>query len=130
MQPQLRDFFDQHLEQVLAELPAQARKLLDEVPLIVEDHPSAEMMRKVGVRRRSHLCGLYTGIPLTERRVWQSGVPSDVIYVFREGVLAMARQRSGVIDERQLRHQIRLTILHELGHHHGFDEEQLRRLGY
>ena len=129
MNAQLRQYFDDHLESVLAELPERVHQLLDEVPLVVEDHPSREIMRRMGVRRRDQLCGLYTGVPLTQRSVSYSGVLSDVIHVFREGVLAMATRR-GRIDEAELREQIRITVLHELGHHHGLGEEELQRLGY
>jgi predicted Zn-dependent protease with MMP-like domain len=130
MDSQLRSYFDRQLESVLRELPQQAAQLLEEVPLVVEDYPSRHLLRKLGIRHRSRLCGLYTGIPLTERSINHSGVLSDSIHVFREGVLALARGRSGVVDEDELRRQIRITVLHELGHHHGLDEEELRELGY
>ena len=130
MQEELRNYFDEQLEAVLAELPRQVTDLLDETPLVVEDYPSREIMRRVGVRHRSHLCGLYTGIPLTERSVQHSGVLSDVIHVFREGVLGLATDRRGQMDEAELRRQIRITILHELGHLHGLDEDELEELGY
>ena len=55
---------------------------------------------------------------------------SDVIHVFREGVLGMCSDRRGKIDEEELRRQIRITILHELGHHHGLTEEELESMGY
>lgn len=125
-----REFFDEQLELVLPELPARVRAILDEVPLVVEDYPSREVMRKMGVRHRADLCGLYTGIPLTQRRVEQSGVPSDVVNLYREGILDMSCDDEGEVDEAELRKQIRITILHEIGHHHGLDEDELRELGY
>lgn len=127
---ELRDYFDQQLELVLPQLPESVHRLLDEVPLIVEDYPSERQMRQLGIRHRRQLCGLYTGIPLTGRSVMHSGVPSDVIHIFREGILSMASDRRGRIDELELRKQIRITILHELGHHHGLTEDDLQRLGY
>ena len=130
MDSDLRQFFDEHLEQVLPELPPSVHRLLDEVPMVVEDFPSREVMRKMGVHQRDHLCGLYTGIPLTRRQVEHSGVLSDVINIYREGILSLARGRDGQIDQQELRRQIRITILHELGHHHGLDEDELRELGY
>ncbi|MBM4094621.1 MAG: metallopeptidase family protein [Planctomycetes bacterium] len=125
-----REFFDGHLEHVLKQLPEQVHRLLDEVPLIVDDHPSRETMRRMGVRNRRQLCGLYTGIPLGSRSVEHSGVPSDVVHIFREGIVAMARDESGAVDPEELRRQIAITILHELGHHHGLSEEELEELGY
>ena len=130
MDDHLRDYFDQLLEEVVEGLPAQARELLEEVPMYVEDFPSRRMMRELGIAHRSGLCGLYTGIPLGHRRVEQSGVLSDVIHVFREGVIGMSTNRGGKIDEAELRNQIRITILHELGHHFGMTEDELEALGY
>ena len=127
---ELRSYFDAQLEQVLPQLPQLARDLLDEMPLIVEDFPSPQMLKKLGMQRRGDLCGLYTGVPINERSVQMSGVLSEAIYLFREGILNMAVDRRGRIDEQELREQIRVTILHELGHHHGLDEDDLEELGY
>ena len=91
MKPELREIFDQQLERVLPELPQQVRDFMEEVPLVVEDYPSPEIMRRVGVRHRSALCGLYTGIPLNERSINDWGVPSDVIHIFRQGILSQSR---------------------------------------
>ena len=126
----LREYFDRQLEQVLPAMPARVHQLLDQVPLVVEDYPSRAVLRKMGVRCRSHLCGLYTGIPITERSVHHSGTLSDVIHIYREGILALATRPDGTIDEQELREQIRITILHELGHHHGLGERELEELGY
>ncbi len=125
-----RALFDDELEAVLEELPQRVRELIEAIPLVVEDYPSREVMQQTGVRHRSELCGLYTGIPLTRRSINDSGVPSDVIYIYREGILAQATRRDGTISLPRLRKQIRITILHEYGHHHGMTERELRELGY
>lgn len=130
MNAELRDYFDEQLESVVAELPPRVHELLEEVPMYIEDFPSRKMMHDLGIRYRAGLCGLYTGIPLTNRQVGQSGVLSDVIHIFREGVLSLASDGRGNIDEAELRKQIRITVLHELGHHHGLTEEELEELGY
>jgi len=125
-----RAYFDELLEQVLEELPPRVHALLEEIPLLVEDHPSPAIMRQMGVRHRSQLCGLYTGVPLTDRSVMHSGVPSDVVQIYREGIMSLASDHAGRIDADELRRQIRITVLHELAHHHGFGEEELEALGY
>lgn len=132
MKPELRKYFDRHLEHVLARLPPQARKLLDDVPLYVEDYPSRETMREMGVRRRDELCGLYSGTPLIDRSIQAEPTPhlSDVVQIYREGILSLAIDENGAVDEAELREQIRVTILHELGHYHGLDEDDLEKLGY
>ena len=130
MEAELRRFFDEHLQWVMDRVPPRVHQLLEDVTMYIEDYPSTAIMRQMGVRRRDALCGLYTGIPLTRRHVEVSGVLSDAIYIYREGILAMATDRSGDIDPAELRRQIRITVLHELGHHHGIDESALEELGY
>jgi predicted Zn-dependent protease with MMP-like domain len=130
MDDEQRAKFDEQLEQVLTELPQQVKDFMDDVPLVVEDYPSREIMRRMRVRHRSHLCGLYTGIPLLHRSVNHSGVPSDMIHIYRLGILCQAGSRRRAIDEAELRNQIRRTILHEYGHHVGLTERDLRKLGY
>jgi predicted Zn-dependent protease with MMP-like domain len=122
--------FDAQLELVLPELPEQVRSFMDKVPLVVEDYPSREVMRRMRIQHPSHLCGLYTGIPLIERSIEHWGTPSDVIHIYRLGILGLARNRAGRFDEAELRNQIRRTILHEYGHHVGLSERELRALGY
>lgn len=114
----------------MADMPPRVHELLEEVTMYIDDHPSPELMQKMGVRHRWQLCGLYTGIPLTKRHVEQWGVLSDAIYIFREGIIGLATNRGGEMDEGELRRQIRITVLHELGHHHGMTERDLEELGY
>ena len=87
-------------------------------------------MAELGVRDRRELCGLYTGIPLDERSIRHSGTMPDVVTVYREGIIESARGGDGRVRTDRLRREIRITILHELAHHHGLDEDELRDLGY
>jgi predicted Zn-dependent protease with MMP-like domain len=130
MNIELRNTFDQELEAVLAELPQPVHDLIEDIPLVVEDYPSHDVMRRMRVRHRSQLCGLYTGIPLTRRSINDWGVPSDVVHIYREGILSQATRSDGSLSLPRLRKQIRITILHEYGHHHGMTERDLRELGY
>jgi|SRR5262245_8184854 predicted Zn-dependent protease with MMP-like domain len=130
MKQEYRDLFDAQVEQVLPALPQQVRDFMEEVPLVVEDYPSREVMRKMRIRHPSHLLGLYTGIPLIHRSIDHWGQPSDVIHIFRLGILGQSRKPDGGFDEAALRENIRRTILHEYGHHVGLTEADLDRLGY
>ena len=130
MDEKTRRRFDGLLEEVLDQLPKWVLDLIDEVPLHVEDYPSDEMLQRLKVRHRGQLCGLYTGIPLTDRSVQQSGAMPDVVTIYREGVLNSAANARGMATDKRLRREIRITLLHELGHHHGLDEDDLRELGY
>lgn len=130
MNPRTRRRFDEQLEQVLSQMPPLVHELLDKIPLHVEDYPSEAVMRKTRVRYRDGLCGLFTGIPLTDKSVEHSGTLPDVVTIYREGILAMAAGPNGRVRADRLREQIRITLLHELAHFHGLNEEELRQLGY
>ncbi len=130
MDAERRRYFDELLDEVLADMPEQVHRLLDEVTMYVEDHPSREVMRRLGIAHRSQLCGLYTGIPLGSRSVEHSGILSDAVHIYREGILDLATDRHGHVRQKELRRQIRITVLHELGHYHGMNEDELRELGY
>ena len=130
MKPSTRDRFDRQLERVLAELPPAVHRLLEQVPLHVEDYPPPEVLKEKGMDDPDELCGLFTGVALTERSVEDSGRLPDVVTIYRLGILAAARDEDGRVRAGRLREEIRITILHELAHFHGLDEEQLEELGY
>lgn len=130
MNPRTRRHFDELLEKVLAELPPLVHELIERVPLHVEDYPSAEVMARTGARRRDQLCGLFTGIPITNRSIEHSGTLPDVVTIYREGILTVARDAYGRVRSERLKREIRITILHELAHYHGLGEAELRELGY
>ncbi len=130
MNPRTRRRFDEQLEQVLASLPSLVHDLIERVPLHVEDHPSEEVMDRMDVEYLDDLCGLYTGIPIGDKSVSHSGTLPDVVTIYREGILSAASDPHGRISADRLREEIRVTILHELAHHHGLSEEDLDELGY
>jgi len=128
--PGLRKVFDEQVELVVAELPQQVKDFMEEMPLVVDDFPSDQIMKKMRLRHPWQLLGLYTGIPLNSRQITHWNMPSDVIHIFRLGILKQAGERDGAVDEARLHKQIRRTILHEYGHHVGLTEHDLRALGY
>lgn len=134
-----REHFDTLLEEILEELPADIVALLDEVPLVVDDEPTPAMLKDLDMDGESDLlCGLHWGIALTERSVQQEANLPDRIWLFREPIMEIAGwwrgnpQTPQARDRRtdRLRKQIRITLLHEIGHHFGLDEQQLADLGY
>ena len=138
-----RERFDALFEDVLKDLPDGIHRLIEEVPIVLEDRPSPALLRELGIENDDEiLCGLHTGVPLTDRSVERADA-SDVVQIFREGVIDMAggwEEWEGEDDAgdgegplggiARIREEIRITILHELGHHFGLDEDDLERLGY
>ena len=125
-----REHFERLLEETIQELPDHLYQLLEEVPLIVEDYPSRALMAELDLDPATNvLRGLHSGVPLTERSVEHSGTLPDRMMLFREPIMHVARWRQGQPDGG-LREQIRITLLHEIGHHFGLDEDDLTALGY
>lgn len=128
--------FDRLLEEVLLQLPPSVRDLLDELPLVVEDRPSRQVLRSLGLEHADDLCGLHEGLARTERSVEFPQLP-DVITLYRRGIVDLAggwetRTEDGVPvgGDQAVRDEIRVTLLHEMGHHFGLDEDDLEALGY
>lgn len=134
-----REQFDALLEQVIAELPPRIHELLEEAPLIVDDRPSAQLAKELGLNpEEENLCGLHSGTALTERSVAHGHDLPETIHIFREGVVDEAggweqwEDDDGELwgGEDAVKEEIRITLLHEIGHHFGLDEDDLAELGY
>ena len=130
MDTKLRDLFDCHLEEVLSELPQSVHALLEKVPLHVEDYPSQQVIKELGLTADSNLCGVYSGVPLDQRTIEDRPSLPDVVTIYREGIIRLAAGSTEGLSSDELRRQIRITLLHELGHHHGFNESDLENMGY
>jgi predicted Zn-dependent protease with MMP-like domain len=107
--------FDDVVGEALDGVPPELTRMMDNVALFVEDEPPAG---------NPHLLGLYHGTPLTERGWSYAGVLPDRIVVFRLPLLRMCRSRDELVD------QVRITVVHEIAHHFGIDDERLHELGY
>ena len=121
--------FARLVEEALAELPEQFARFLEEVPVEIRDRPSRKMLRSLGLGEDELLLGLYQGHALTDRTVeYSAGRPGDraldVIYIFQEDIELVSQ------NEQDLKREVRTTVLHEIGHHFGLDEDDLDELGY
>ncbi len=112
------------VEEAIAELPEEFAQFLEEVPIEVRDNPDESHLRGAHVGPGGLLLGLYVGRPRTMRSVEDSGAMPDVIYIFQEPIQTVCNSRE------QLLRQVRVTVLHEIGHHFGLGEDDLTRLGY
>ncbi len=125
----LRTFFDKQVDKVLKRLPQRIHELLEEVPLYVEDYPSRQLMREMNLEYRDELCGCFVGQTLENRFEDATGSPG-FIALFREAIYQQVLDEEGYVDTKKLREEIKTTILHELAHYHGFEEEEIQELGY
>jgi predicted Zn-dependent protease with MMP-like domain len=116
--------FAELVEQSLQELPPQFAEFLEEVPVEIRNRPTRKQLRSVGLDPDHLLLGLYHGRPRTQRSVMDSGQLPDVIYIFQEDIELASDSEQDLVE------QVRTTVLHEIGHHFGMDEEDLDELGY
>ena len=126
-----RNYFDKQVDWVLDRLPQHVLRLLEEVPLHVEDQPSERLMEELNITDTEDLCGYFCGTPFSEGTPYvQSVTLPNSVTIFRRGIVAEARDEEGKVSRSSLRRQIRITILHELAHLHGMDEEEIAEAGY
>jgi predicted Zn-dependent protease with MMP-like domain len=116
--------FDNVLRQALDDLPVMFRESIRNVAIVVEDRPPDWLLDELGLPPGETLYGFYHGIPLPERSVLDSGNLPDRISIYRGPLMENFR------DPGELARQVRTTLLHEIGHYFGMDEEDLARLGY
>ncbi len=107
------------VQEAIDSLPDEFAKRIDNVAILVEDQPSLQELRRLGLPPWGLLFGLYQGIPVTKRQNY-SGVLPDKITIYRDSILRVAN------TEEQIRAQVRATVIHEIGHHFGLSDEELR----
>lgn len=115
--------FENLVDRAIRELPSEFRKKLENVVVIVEGRPSEELLDDLKITSGDTLFGLYEGTPLTERGF---GTPlhPDRIWIFQ----APIEEACG--SEEEITEEIKTTIVHEVAHFFGFDDEYLQKLGY
>ena len=120
-----REEFDAVVEQAITRLPPYFRAYLDGLHMVVDDVPPLELLLEFDPPLAPEVLGLFVGTPLVERSLLDQ-VPSlpDRIHIFRRNVERFAHSRDQLVEE------IRITLLHELGHAMGLDDEGLERYGY
>ena len=128
-----RQRFERIVARALDGLDPEVGAMLDNVEVIVEDEPTAEQLalgrgypgyaERAGDEHEDTLFGLYEGVPLTHRGSNYHLVPPDRITIFR-GPLERA-----CASPQAIAREVRVTVMHELGHHLGFEEERLADLG-
>jgi predicted Zn-dependent protease with MMP-like domain len=116
--------FARYVERALAELPEPFASHLEQITVEIKERPTRKQLRDLGLDDDELLFGLYQGVNLIERSVEHSGVLPDRILVFQEDHELACDGPSQLVDE------IRKTVLHEIGHHFGMDEDDLDDIGY
>lgn len=107
--------FEDAVGDALDGVPEEFAQMMSNVAVIVEDDPP----------EGQNLLGLYVGVPLTERdEWWAAGSLPDRITIFRNPILRICGSRSEVVE------QVEVTVVHEIAHHFGIDDDRLHELGW
>lgn len=114
MLPLSRPEFEDLVAQALDAIPAELAELVDNVVFLVEDWPPDG----------ENLLGLYQGVPLTERGTHYAGTLPDRISIYRMPILRICATPEDVVEE------VHITVVHEIAHHFGIDDDRLHDLGY
>ena len=118
------DQFQQYVAEALTTLPDKIKKMMSNVAVTVAEYPTVGQKQSVGLRSGYELYGLYQGVPLTQRGSNYGMVPPDRITIFMYPMVYYHTTPAAI------RQQVQKTVLHEIGHHFGMNEQQLRDLGY
>ena len=107
--------FDELVAEALDRIPEPLAALMDNVVVLVEQEPPPE---------EGDVLGLYVGTPLTERDSGYTFRPPDQVFVYRGPLLRLCQ------DAEELADEIGITVVHEIAHHFGIDDEQLHEWGW
>ncbi len=121
-----REEFEEYVQDALDSLPEQLATQIDNVRIVIEELPDDSTVQKMGLPGPWALLGLYEGIPLNKRGTWygMSAVVPDKITLYRKNIQNAVRTRT------ELQEQIRMTLIHEIAHYYGMDEDEVRAAGY
>jgi predicted Zn-dependent protease with MMP-like domain len=111
--------FARLVREALAELPPPFARRLDNVAVLIAERPTAEQLASVGLGRGETLLGLYEGTPLGERGGGYHLALPDRVTIFRQPIVDCCA------TSRDIREEVRLTVIHELGHHFGLGDDDL-----
>jgi predicted Zn-dependent protease with MMP-like domain len=117
-----RNAFEHLVAEALASIPGHFRGAMKNIVIVVEDEPSADLLRDMGIEPPDTLLGLYQGTPLTERRWDYGNALPDRILIFQ------GPHERDAENEEDLVVAIGETLIHEIGHYFGLSEEEIEEI--
>ena len=114
--------FERLVRQAMEQIPDEINRRLENVDVVVEGWPTSDQLVGTGLEEGDQLLGLYEGIPLTDRYGYNMVLP-DKITLFQGSIEEVCSSDEEVIEE------IRDTVVHEVAHHFGIDDDRLEEMG-
>jgi predicted Zn-dependent protease with MMP-like domain len=119
-----RKAFEELITESIRELPDEFRSKLENIAIMVEDYPSQELRDQMELSPDDTLFGLYEGVPLTERGFFAQPLYPDRILIFQRAI------EDECDSPEEIKEELKTTIVHEIAHFFGMDDDYLEELGY
>lgn len=116
-----RPAFEKLVFHAVEHLPSRFKQKLKNISIVIEDQPSASLLKDMGIDSGT-LYGLYQGIPLTEREWNYGNVLPDRIVIYQKPI------EESAASSREIEEIVMDTVMHEIGHYFGFDDDELYRI--
>ena len=118
-----RERFISLVRRALREIPAPFQEHLQQIDIVVKSRPSAHDLADAGLAPGESMYGFYRGVPLTDRPASMSRVLPDIIHIYQEPLEEDCENDADLVEE------IRTTVLHEIAHFFGIDDDRLDEIG-
>lgn len=116
--------FDKLVVEAIHELPQGIRDRLSNVAVIVEDKPNKGVLDELKLMSNKTLLGVFQGVPLNKKSVWQYAAMPERITIFQNNIEALCR------SDEEIKRRIKKVVRHEVAHFVGFSEDEVRKMGY
>ena len=117
-----KEKFERLVEEALAMLPKKFKKFIDNLAVIVEEKPPADVYRQTQSSPYSRILGLYHGVPFKHRGPYYGNLPPDVIVIYQRPIEEICN------SEEEVKHRVKEVVFHEVGHYFGLSDEELREI--
>ena len=117
-----RTQFERLVREALMDIPDEIKVRLENVDVVVEEWPTPDQLAGAGIDEDHYLMGLYEGIPLPDRYNYDMVLP-DKITLFQDSIEELCSTEAEIIKE------VRMTVVHEVAHHFGIDDDRLHEMG-
>ena len=114
--------FENLVSSAFSSLPKRLRDAISNVAIVIENSPRKKHANEIEIGSKGLLLGLYEGVPQTQWGRTQSGILPDKITIFQQPIESL------VADDDSLKELVRDVVWHEIGHHFGFTDKDLRRI--
>jgi predicted Zn-dependent protease with MMP-like domain len=119
-----RGAFETLISDAIGDLPDEFRLKLENIAIIVQDYPSKELLDQVCVSPGDTLFGLYEGVPLTKRGFFEAPLIPDRILIFQRAI------EDECNSPEEIKEELKTTLVHEIAHFFGMDDDYLKEIGY